>query len=105
MRQFDENANGTEVTLQAGEVIDLALQENPTTGFKWLFKAKGEPVCAIVADDYKARGVAPGSGGTRHWRIQTVGAGTAQLELIHARPWDSEAPPARTFLMSIRAGD
>ena len=105
MRQLDEHASGTEIKLGTGDVVELCLQENPTTGFKWHFKARGQPVCAIVAENYIAGGAEPGAGGTRHWQIKAIAAGTAQIELIHARPWETEAPPARTFTMTIRAED
>jgi inhibitor of cysteine peptidase len=105
MRQLDEHASGTEIKLRTGDVVDLCLPENPTTGFKWQFKAQGQPVCAIVAENYIAGGNAPGAGGTHHWQIKAIAAGITQIELIHARHWETEAPPAQTFAMKIRAED
>jgi inhibitor of cysteine peptidase len=105
MRQLDEHASGTEISLRTGDVVELRLQENPTTGYKWHFKAQGYPVYAVVAENYIAGGAAPGAGGTRHWQIRAIAAGTAQIELIHARHWETEAPPAQTFTMTIRAED
>jgi inhibitor of cysteine peptidase len=105
MRQLDKHASGTEISLRSGDVVELRLQENPTTGFKWQIKAPGHPVCAIVAENYVAGRAAPGAGGTRHWQIRAIASGTAQIELIYARQWETEVPPAQTFTMTIRAED
>jgi inhibitor of cysteine peptidase len=105
MRQFDQSANGTEVTLHKGETIELHLPENRTTGFRWHLQNRGEPVWAVEAEDFKPGGTSVGAGGTHSWRIKALATGTAQIELTHARAWEAKSSSAQTFALKIRAED
>ena len=58
----DDGYAGKTVDLPIGQVIELRLAENPTTGFKWSFVSKGEPACKIIGDSYHAPGGPPGLG-------------------------------------------
>ena len=105
MRQFDENANGTEVTLRKGETFELHLPENRTTGFRWHLQGKGEPIWTVEAEDYKPAGTGLGRGGIHSWRIKALAGGTGQIELTHARAWEAGTPSAQSFTLKIRAED
>jgi inhibitor of cysteine peptidase len=102
MRRCSENADGTEVELSIGDVVDICLDENPTTGFRWNLKSSGESVCTLVKEYFSHEGASPGSGGIHHWNFKAVAAGTSMIELTYARPWQ-KGPPARTFKLRIRA--
>jgi len=104
MLQVDENYDGREVSLRSSETIELRLKENRTTGFGWTFKSKGEPVCTLVDESFSSGGRSLGSGGTHTWHLRVVGSGTAIVELVYARRWQQEQPPARTFKFTVRAG-
>jgi len=100
---IDEADNGREVRVALGEIIELRLPENRTTGFKWIIKSSGEPVCGLLDDRFIAGEKTHGGGGTRQWRLRAVAAGTAHLELALSRSWEGQ-PPARTFKITVRAG-
>jgi inhibitor of cysteine peptidase len=99
--QVDKTYDGREVTLAIGEVLELSLAENPTTGFRWGFAVKPEPVCTIVKSVFESATVPPGKGGTHHWQFQAVHPGSGTIELQYRRPWEKEAPASRTFKLTV----
>ncbi|MCW3474146.1 protease inhibitor I42 family protein [Limobrevibacterium gyesilva] len=104
MLTIAEAASGQTVDLPVGQVIELRLQENPTTGFRWHFEKRGEPVCKL-ADDFLERpegATVPGQGGTHVWRIEGVQPGTCDMALAYTRAWDPGSKPAATFSVRIR---
>ena len=48
MMQVDRSYNEREVTVAIGEVVEISLAENPTTGFRWELRVKPEPACSLV---------------------------------------------------------
>ena len=104
MRRFNEEANGTEVAIPAGEVFEICLSENPTAGFRWNLESRGEPGCVLVSEHFSQDLRAPGSHGIHYWNFKAVAPGTSTIALAYRRHWQ-KAPPARTFRLEIRAGD
>ena len=102
MLQIDESFLDRTVSLPVGQVIELRLKENPTTGFRWSIAADGAPACAVVADSFERRPSPPGAGGEHAWRIKAVRAGTCHLELIYRRPFEPGVPPARSFALDVQ---
>ncbi len=102
MLHIDENFFNQTVHLPIGQVIELRLKENPTTGFRWSFATDGRPSCAVIGDGFEQQKGPPGAGGDHAWRIEAVRAGTCHLELLYRRPYEPDAPPARTFVLDVQ---
>jgi inhibitor of cysteine peptidase len=81
----------------------VTLAENPTTGYKWEFLAKPEPICVTVGDAYVANPAMGtiGGGGAHEWNFRAVGKGTGTLSLGYRRPWEKDAAPAKTFTLTM----
>jgi inhibitor of cysteine peptidase len=101
MLHLDESSLDRTVRVPVGQVIELRLNENPTTGFRWSFAADGAPVCSVVADKFERTADRPGAGGEHAWQIEAVRAGTCHLRLVYRRPFGPAAPPARTFALDV----
>ncbi|MSP00350.1 MAG: peptidase inhibitor I42 [Acetobacteraceae bacterium] len=105
MLAIDEAFAGQTVSIPVGQVIELRLKENPTTGFRWLFRQDGAPACRIKEDFLETAGETPpprpGQGATHVWRIEAVKAGVCDLALTLGRPWESSLPPAGQFDVRI----
>jgi inhibitor of cysteine peptidase len=102
----DKSYDGRTLNLRVGDGVKLSLPENPTTGYRWEFLAKPEPVCVIVSDGYVASGGAGGggavgSGGTHEWMFRAVSKGTGGVSLAHRRPWEKDVAPAQTFTLTV----
>ena len=100
--QVDQSSNNKEVNLAAGQTLEIALAENPTTGFRWELKAAGGPACAARGDTLDAPAAGVGKSSTRRWRFEAVGKGTGTIELVYRRAWEQDKPPAETFRLTVR---
>ena len=99
----DKSYDGRTVNLRVGDGVKLSLEENPTTGYRWEFLTRPEPVCVIVGDAYDANssGGKMGSGGVHNWDFRAVDKGTSTVSLAYRRPWEKDAAPAQTFKMTL----
>ncbi len=94
---------GKTVRVPAGAVVELRLQENPTTGYRWTLPP--EACCEMVEDRYEPQeggagdagaGPAPGAASVRVLSFRFKGGAPAQLALELRRAWEgTEAPLAR----------
>jgi inhibitor of cysteine peptidase len=102
MKRFDEHANGQAIRLSRGETFAVRLEENPSTGFRWQIVTDGAPTCVLAGDAYRAAGKAmPGRPGRHTWTFRAERAGQATIELVSRRTWESHAPPAKVFRLTV----
>jgi inhibitor of cysteine peptidase len=102
MLRVDQKSNNTETVLVVGQALEIALSENPTTGFKWELKAGGEPACIPRGHSFDASPAGIGRSGTRRWRFDAARTGTGSIELVYRRAWEQDKPPAQVFRLTIR---
>jgi inhibitor of cysteine peptidase len=102
MQIFDENAHEREVGIHIGEVFEIALPENPTTGFRWSFEVSGEPFCSLLDDYFEpASQNLLGQGGYHYWHFKAVQAGLGNIALTYRRSWERTGTPARRFTLHV----
>ncbi|NPA07075.1 MAG: protease inhibitor I42 family protein [Chloroflexi bacterium] len=84
---------GREITLKVGQVIEVHLPANPSTGYTWLVKdgAPG-PVVLVAEPAFTPEAERPGAGGTLVLRFRAVTPGEAHVRLAYQRPWETGAP-------------
>ncbi len=92
---IDLTASNNGVTLETTEnqTINLTLDSNATTGYKWNLAAEPDStVLKLVSSEYVVpkTGSPPvvGAGGKEIWKFQTTGRGTTSLRLAYFRPFD-----------------
>jgi predicted secreted protein len=77
------------VHLAIGQTLDLALDENPSTGFTWHCTWVPQSGLQLVANSYTSSLPSlPGSGGTRHFRLKGQRGATAVVTIQSGRWWD-----------------
>jgi inhibitor of cysteine peptidase len=104
MLRADENYNGRTVKLAAGESLEIALAENPTTGYRWrlLDAATVAANCLLVKDSYEpGHPQMAGQGGIHRWQFQAAEPGACMIELEYRRSWQKDMPPERTFRIHV----
>ena len=101
MLYIDEGFLHQTIHLPVGQVIELRLNENPTTGFRWSFTQDGSPSCAVVSDSFTPPEGPPGAGGRHTWQIKAIRAGDCHVELRYRRPYEPNASPAQTFNVDV----
>src|SRR5215467_3153969 len=88
MQKFDEHAHGHKIYIHIGEVFEIRLPENPTTGFRWRFEANGEPCCSVLDDHFEPTTQnLPGQGGYHQWYFKAVQVGLGSITLVSERSW------------------
>ena len=93
-----EQDGGREVPVSAGDVIELRLPENPTTGFRWSFDAPG---VELVEDRYEDVGEGLGAASQRVLRLRVTATET-DLNLRRGQMWDPAMPPDATLTFRLR---
>ena len=101
MIHVDASQNGREVTLEVGEVVEISLAENRTTGFRWEIKSQAEPACALVNSTFEVAVSPLGKGGTHRWQFQGERQGIGEITLEYRRAWHPEAPPRQSFRLNV----
>ena len=106
MVQADESFDGSQVNMHVGETLVITLSENASTGFQWVTPHESVHNFENILHERKseAEGPAhtPGKRGVRHFYFDAVQPGTAELELLYRRSWETDKPPARKFKLRVR---
>ncbi|MCU0306483.1 MAG: protease inhibitor I42 family protein [Thermoleophilia bacterium] len=88
---------------RVGEVVTLELEENPTTGYRWV------PTTVPAALRYLGRDYVPdepqveGSGGTARFRFRALAAGATAVEFTSRGPDGPDDPPRRASVSVVIA--
>lgn len=98
--RLDERADGTEVRLSVGEMLEIVLAETPTTGYRWDVVDGGAPACSITRDAFEPGALAPGAPGHHTWWITAAQAGTGTVSLVYRQPFGG-GEPARRFTLRM----
>ena len=101
---LDESDNGSQVTLEVGQILVVGLPSNPSTGYSWEVEAIDAAVLSQSGDPEfvsEAEGDVVGAGGTETFRFETVAAGRVQLTLIYHRPFEAGVEPIDTFSVTV----
>ena len=102
MISVDESSNGREVVLQTGQALKITLNENASTGFRWMIVGKPEVLRESKEETAEGPKCPPGKGGVRTFYFEVVRFGSGELELEYRRNWENAAKPARTFKILVR---
>jgi inhibitor of cysteine peptidase len=98
--------NGGLVEVDAGQILVLTLESNPTTGFRWEVVGEKEAVLQPTGDaEFKLASELdpppPGTGGVEVFRFEAVEAGDTLIELVYHRPWEEDVEPQETFSIQV----
>lgn len=94
-------ANGRTAHVTAGGVLEIHLDENPTTGYSWEIATLDEEILGDGGRVYFANQPAlTGSGGEVQWLFRALKPGTTTLRLQYRRPWEKDKP-AQTYEITV----
>ena len=86
--------------MRLGDVLEVRLPENPTTGYRWDFVTSNE--LTVVGDEFSGEldgGI--GAGGQRVVRFQAMKPGTAKVEAANRRSWETEGEAIDSFRVDV----
>lgn len=100
--RIDGSRDGGQVTLLRGQVLVLALDANPSTGFTWeveqldtsILRQLGLPMFQPGSD-------LMGAGGTQTFRFQSLRSGETDIRLAYRRPWEEGVEPADRYEVRV----
>lgn len=102
MMTLTKENDGEEHLLHQGEMFQVVLPENPTTGYRWLLTKSSSPKIALIREEYFADHhdyLMVGAGGTRKIVFQVREQGEAELVLFLRRYWEPEDEFADSFTL------
>ena len=89
MRRLTSADNGTTITVEPGETIELRLAQLGGTGYLWSVASSSN---VVVVDDHLETGEEPqppGDAATRVFRVRLSRPGRGHLRLVRSRPWET----------------
>jgi inhibitor of cysteine peptidase len=106
----DEAFNGKEIQMVLGSTLQVALNSNPTTGFKWeLAQISDAAVLEKVNSIFETpmvkqkEGSPPivGAGGKEFWTFKALKRGTAVISMEYSRPWEGGEKGVNKFSLTV----
>lgn len=89
--ELNQDANGGQIEVSVGELFNVCLAENPTTGYRWDVAAESSPAIRVMRDSYHSESGMVGAPGVREWQFQAEAPGTHSLVLVEKRSWQNNA--------------
>ncbi|MBI2907706.1 MAG: protease inhibitor I42 family protein [Chloroflexi bacterium] len=106
----DESSNGKEVKIAPNGALQVVLDSNVTTGFKWeLTSISDSKVVEKVSNTYETlkqkrkegEPPLPGAGGTEFWSFKALKKGTANISMEYSQPWAGGTKGAEKFRLTV----
>ena len=100
---FDDKVCDSKQNLIVGDMLEVRLSGNPTTGYSWQavavpaqLRQQGEPV-------YRSDSQLVGAGGVTSFKFSVAAAGDGILDLAYRRPWEKDAAAAKTCRIQLNS--
>ena len=87
MLTLSQADSGSRRTVTVGDRIEVELEENPTTGYRWQVDVDAAKV-RVVDDEHRSDSDAMGAPGRRILTFEVLQPGEVDLRLHYARSWD-----------------
>ncbi len=95
-----EKDNNTSLQTSVGDVVEVSLTWNPSTGYFW---QSGDSTAGdIIEIKHEGGDPTPGANAVVYFKFKIKAAGV--IELLYARPW-SETSPNKWFTLRVTIGE
>jgi len=101
---FTQDDTGKTVIVKPGNMIEVNLEGNPTTGYSWSADGDGLTVVGDPNGTYVMDEAAPGMvgvGGTFTFTYEAETDGIYTITAGYARPWETDVEPADAFTLTV----
>jgi inhibitor of cysteine peptidase len=103
MLTLGEQDNGRRVPARVGDVVEVRLAENATTGYRWAPDSQEAGMIEAMEATASYPNGAVGSGGEAIFRFRVIGPGSATLALKSWRHWEGAGSVIQRFAVTIDA--
>jgi predicted secreted protein len=101
--QLTQADSGATVKLHPGDILEIVLSSNPTTGYTWEVQPGSEAVLRLSGEpEFRPDSNLLGSGGRMTFRFDAVAVGEAPLVLLCRRAFEPGVPPLQRFAINVR---
>jgi predicted secreted protein len=101
MAKHSITESGALAVVRRGDVLELCLRENASTGFRWEVQSMPPGVHLVDSELAVPPPMAPGKGGERVMSFEVDDPTPGELRLALRRSWEATEPPAETFTVRI----
>ncbi len=100
---LSEKDNGALVQVPRGSKVTVELEENPTTGYRWIVNGIDEIFLVPEGDAFLTGDqMGVGAGGVRRFFFRAKGTGCTSLSLINKRVRQSDDEAIGVFKLALR---
>lgn len=106
--QADQDVFGKTISTAQGALIDLALVENPTTGYTWKCTADPKSRVTVVRSAFVAPNAEPGlvgAPGMKHFLLLVSQPGKTRVTVQYGRWWGKEREEPKSFTIEATETD
>ena len=89
------------VKVSPGDIIQITLSENPTTGYMWETTKQDTSQLQLADDNFKTASTAAGGGGTRIFKFKVLAAGEGNLTMANRQKWEKDT--SETFTLKYKS--
>ena len=100
--------DGGEYQFRPGQIFQVVLPENPTTGYRWTVAEPAPSNITLIRQEYTAKHHDPlivGAGGVRTMTFQAGSEGSTHLVLLLRRAWEAEGEHVDSFNLSLHIAE
>jgi inhibitor of cysteine peptidase len=90
MLSLVETDNDRTVDARVGDVVQVSLPENATTGYRWTIDRYDEDIIEAVGSEPRYPADAVGSGGRVAFTFKAKKTGAGEIALKHWRHWEGD---------------
>jgi inhibitor of cysteine peptidase len=93
---------GATVQLKTGDVLEVHLKSNPTTGYEWSVDTKSTPLLKLIGQS-QTEATQPGVGRPifQIFKFEATGRGSGVLLLRYARSWEKPSAQDQQFDLQV----
>lgn len=98
----DLSHNGSKVEVEAGGVLVVSLESNPTTGYIWQISEVDPAILSQQGEgEFEPESSLTGAGGIETFRFKALATGEGVLTLDYRRPWEEGVDPLEIFSITV----
>jgi inhibitor of cysteine peptidase len=97
-----ESAHRSNVKINTGDYLEIALPGNPTTGYVWELSSGDNKILPLQGDyKYTPSSKLVGSGGKFVFSFRGVAPGKTKLHFVYRRTFEKDVAPLKTFTITV----
>lgn len=101
IQELGPGDDGRTVVVHVGDEVTIRLDENPTTGYRWVVEPVENLAVDVRAAYVPGAGGGIGGGGERIVTLAPRALGTAKVRLALRRSWEPATTVSKSFEVSL----